>query len=151
MGLMTGSGPLGRKPAGKFNFDPPEPGRALYLEPTPKRIRVVLAGETIADTRRASIRHESRHQPAYHFPPSDVLATLEPSDTITRCPYKGKARYYSVGAEKDLVWHYDEPFDEVRKIAGLVCFFNERVDLELDCELQERPESPWSHGVKSEA
>ena len=40
MGLMTGSGPLGRDPAGRFNFDPPAPGRALYLEPCPKRIRV---------------------------------------------------------------------------------------------------------------
>ena len=75
---------------------------------------------------------------------------------MTRCPYKGEAGYYSVRQSngelaKDLLWFYAEPFDEVRKIAGLVCFFNERVDLELDGELQERPESPWSHGVKSEA
>jgi hypothetical protein len=32
-----------------------------------------------------------------------------------------------------------------------VCFFNEKVDLELDGELQQRPESPWSHRVKSDA
>ena len=37
------------------------------------------------------------------------------------------------------------------RIAGLLCFFNEKVDIELDGELQERPESPWSRGVKSEA
>ena len=30
---MTGNGPLGRKPAGTFNFEPPPPGRALYLDP----------------------------------------------------------------------------------------------------------------------
>jgi uncharacterized protein (DUF427 family) len=85
-----------------------------------------------------------------------VTAELEPSDTVTGCPYKGEAGYYSVrlpggAVEKDLVWFYDEPFDEVRKIDGLLCFFNERVDLQLDGELQERPASPWSHGVKSEA
>jgi hypothetical protein len=27
-----------------------------------------------------------------------------------------------------------------------VCFFNERVDLELDGERQERPETAWSRG-----
>ena len=48
MGLMTGNGPLGRDPAGQFNFEPPARGRALYLEPTPKRVRLVFAGETIA-------------------------------------------------------------------------------------------------------
>ena len=51
----------------------------------------------------------------------------------------------------DLVWYYAEPLAEVGRIAGLLCFFNERVDIELDGELQERPESPWSHGVKSDA
>ena len=80
-----------------------------------------------------------------------MLAALEPTDTVTRCPYKGVASYYSVGPQKDLVWHYDEPLDEVAKIGGLLCFFNERVHIELDGEMQERPESPWSHGVKSEA
>jgi uncharacterized protein (DUF427 family) len=279
MGLMTANGPLGRKPAGVFNFQPPEPGRALYLEPTPKRIRVVVAGETIADSRRAMLLHESGQQPIYYFPPQDVRADrlepsdrhthcpkkgdasyhtirvgeqvvdagawyypeplpgtppikdliafywnrmdhwfeedeevfghprdpyhridviattrairisldgevlaetdralalfesnlptrwylplqdvrveLEPSDTVTRCPYKGTAGYYSVklaGGElgKDLVWFYEEPFPEAGRIAGLVCFFNERLDIELDGELQERPDSPWSTGVKSD-
>jgi hypothetical protein len=39
----------------------------------------------------------------------------------------------------------------VGRIAGLLCFFNEKVDIELDGELQERPESPWSHRVRSDA
>lgn len=280
MGLMTGTGPFGRTPAGKFNFEGPSPGAALYLEPTPKRIRVIVGGETVADSRHAFLLHEAGHQPIYYFPPEDVrqellepsdrhtrcpkkgeasyytvrvgdtvvedgawyypepfasappikgliafyfnrmerwleedeeiavhprdpyhrvdvLASdrhvrvsldghalaesdralalfetglpprwylpaddvsveLEPSDTITRCPYKGEASYYSVRLPngelaKDLIWSYEQPLDEVRRIAGLLCFFNERVDLELDGELQERPESPWSHGVKSEA
>ncbi len=279
MGLMTGSGPFGREPAGTFNFEPPAPRRALYLEPTPKRIRVVVGGETVADSRGAFMLQESGHQPIYYFPPDDVRSELlEPSDrrtrcpkkgeasyytiragdsvvdagawyypeliadappalkgliafywnrmdqwfeedeevfvhprdpyhrvdviasdrhvrvsldgvelasssramalfesnlparwylpredvsaalvesdTLTRCPYKGAASYYSVeGVEngKDLIWYYEDPLPEVARIAGLLCFFNERVDLELDGEDAERPESAWSHGVKSEA
>jgi uncharacterized protein (DUF427 family) len=279
MGLMSGAGPLGRQPAGTFNFEPPPPGQALYLEPTPKRIRVVVAGETIADSRHAMLLHESGHQPIYYFPPedvgdewlepsdrhthcpkkgeasyhtirvadhvvdagawyypdpidgappikgliafywnrmdhwyeedeevvvhprdpyhrvdmlrterhirvsldgeslaesreaialfesnlpprwylprADVSAELESTDTVTRCPYKGTASYYSVkldGGEvvKDVIWTYEEPIAEAPRIKGLLCFFNERVDIELDGELQERPESPWSQGVKSE-
>jgi uncharacterized protein (DUF427 family) len=284
MGLMTGTGPFGREPAGTFNFEPPPPGKALYLEPTPKRIRVEVGGEVIADSGRAMLLHESGHQPIYYFPPEDVrseffersdrhthcpkkgdasyytirvgdeviedgawyypeplpgappikdliafyfkrmgrwmeegqevgvhprdpyhridvlatdrhirvsldgellaettratalfesnlpprwyipaddvVATLESSDTVTRCPYKGTAAYYSVagatgngagdgGGGKDLIWYYDDPLDEALGVKGLLCFFNERVDIELDGELQERPESPWSHGVKS--
>ncbi|MGO9823202.1 MAG: DUF427 domain-containing protein [Solirubrobacteraceae bacterium] len=277
MGLMYGNGPLGRSPAGEFNFEPPAPGTALYLEPTPKRIRVEVGGELIADSRRAMLLHESGLQPIYYFPPEDVrdeflepsdrhthcpkkgdasyftiraggevveagawyypdplpdapsllkdtiafyfdrmgrwleegeeigvhprdpyhridvlatdrqirvsldgellaetsralglfesnlparwyipredvVAALEPSETVTRCPYKGTAGYYSVVPDgKDLVWYYDEPLAEVGRIRGMLCFFNERVDIELDGELQERPASRWSHGVKSAA
>src|SRR5438270_64437 len=148
MGLMYGNGPLGKKPAGTFNFEPPPPGRALYLEPTPKRVRVEVGGETIADSRRAMMLHESGLQPVYYFRPedvrADVVAELEPSDTVTRCPYKATAGYYSVNGAKDLVWYYEQPLAEVGRIQGLLCFFNERVDLELDGELQECPETAWS-------
>ena len=82
------------------------------------------------------------------MPAEDVVASLEPSDTVTRCPYKGTAAYYSVEADgddgQDLLWYYDDPFDEVQRIKGLVCFYNERVDIELDGELQDRPESGFS-------
>jgi uncharacterized protein (DUF427 family) len=279
MGLMTGTGPLGKTPAGEFNFEPPPPGRALYLEPTPKRIRVEVGGEVIADSRRAMMLHESGLQPMYYFPPEDVrsdvlvesdrsthcpkkgdasyytiraggeevadgawyypeilpgappqlkgliafyfnrmgrwleegeeigvhprdpyhrvdvvatdrhirvsldgellaetdralalfesnlparwyipredvTAELVDSVTVTRCPYKGTASYYSVAGEsddgKDVVWYYKHPMSEVGRIAGLVCFFNERVDIELDGELQERPATAWTRPVKSE-
>src|ERR1022692_2979513 len=97
MGLMTGTGPLGRTPAGRFNFEAPEPGRALYLEPSPKRIRVEVGGETIADSRAVMLLHESGHQPIYYFPPDDVRSdVLEPSDRRTRCPKKGEASYYTI-------------------------------------------------------
>jgi uncharacterized protein (DUF427 family) len=271
---MTGTGPLGKRPAGHFNFEPPAPGRTIYLEPTPKRIRVEVGGEVIADSRHAFILHESGLQPTYYFPPEDVradaleptdrhthcpkkgdasyytiqaggetvengawyypaplddapflkdlvafyfdrmgrwleegeeigvhprdpyhrvdvmstdrhirvslhgellaetdratalfesnlpprwyiprddvVASLEPSATVTRCPYKGAASYYTVAGVdggKDLIWYYEQPLAEVGRITGLLCFYNEKVEIELDGELQERPESPFSHRV----
>ena len=280
MGLMTGTGPLGRKPAGTFNFDAPDPGRTLYIEPCYKRIRVMVGGETIADSKNTLLLSESGLQPVYYFPPEDVRADvlepsdrhtrcpkkgeasyhtiragdkvveagawyypetiagaepirgmiafywdrmdhwyeedeevfvhprdpyhrvdviptsrhirisldgkvlaetegamalfesnlptrwyiprqdvsaeLEPTETVTHCPYKGAASYYAVKRQdgdsvKDLIWYYDDPLRAVDRIAGLLCFFNERVDVEVDGELEGRPETTWKHGVKSEA
>jgi uncharacterized protein (DUF427 family) len=274
MGLMYGTGPFSTTAAGEFNFEPPPPGMAVYLEPTPRRVRVIVGEETVADSRRAFLLHESGLQPIYYFPPEDVRQDLlEPSDkhthcpkkgdasyytiragdrvvqsgawyypepleqapsalrgliafyfdrmdrwmeeaeeitvhprdpyhrvdvirtdrqirvslegevlaesesavalfetglpirwylpvedirvglsdsdTVTHCPYKGEASYKSVTLEdgsvhSDLIWFYREPFSAVAPIAGRMCFFNEKVDLELDGELQERPDSPWS-------
>jgi uncharacterized protein (DUF427 family) len=273
---MSGSGPFSLNPAGAWNFEPPMLGEAIYLEPSPKRVRVLLGGQTVADSRHAVLLHESGHQPVYYFPPEDVrsevceptdhhtvcpkkgqasyytlrvgsrveenaawfypapvehapdglaglvafyfnrmdtwleeaeeiighprdpyhridvipsasvlrfskrgellaattramglfetnlptrwyvpredVATaLEPSDSTTICPYKGIAGYHHVRQadgtlHKDLVWYYAEPFAEASRIAGYLCFYNERVDIELDGVAQERPDSPWSRG-----
>jgi uncharacterized protein (DUF427 family) len=71
-----------------------------------------------------------------------------PSDRVTHCPYKGAATYWSVQApdrlHPDIVWTYRTPLPESRMIAGLAAFFNERVDLVVDGELQERPRAPFS-------
>jgi uncharacterized protein (DUF427 family) len=278
MGLMTGTGPLSRTPAGTFNFDPPA-GGSVYLEPTAKRIRVLVDDTTIADSVRASIMSETNLQPVYYFPPDDVRADvlvpserrthcakkgdaryysielgdrlienaawtypepiagspgfrgliafywdrvdrwfeeaeemfvhprdpyhrldvlpssrhvrisldgellaesrnaialfesnlptrwylaredvyahLVPVDTVTRCGYKGAAGYYSVqlaggGIVENLVWSYAQPFDEARRIADRLCFLNEQVDIEVDGELQARPATAWSRGIRSE-
>jgi uncharacterized protein (DUF427 family) len=150
MGLMTGTGPLGRKPVGSFNFEPPEPGLALYLEPGPKRVRVVVAGETVADSRSVLMLHESGHQPIYYFPPQDVRAELlEPSDRRTRCPKKGEASYYSIRAGDHRVengaWCYPDPIDSALAIAGLIAFYWNRMDawLEEDEEVFVHPRDPY--------
>jgi uncharacterized protein (DUF427 family) len=67
---------------------------------------------------------------------------------VTRCPYKGTTVHYSarVGAEvrPDVAWSYPAPVAESLKIAGLVCFYNERVDLYVDGERLDRPNTPFS-------
>jgi uncharacterized protein (DUF427 family) len=79
---------------------------------------------------------------------------LEPSDTVSQCPYKGLARYWSVRAGglvvPDAVWSYPDPIPENPKIRDLACFFTERVDLLIDGVLQPRTVSPWSDGSAEE-
>ena len=151
MGLMYGSGPLGLAAAGAWNFEPPPPGQALYLDPSPKRVRVVVGGATIADSRAAFLLHESGHQPVYYFPPSDVaMSFLTPSDERTHCPTKGEASYYTIAVDSTVIengaWHYPEPIqDAPNGLAGLVAFYFDRMDswLEEDEEIVGHPRDPY--------
>jgi uncharacterized protein (DUF427 family) len=88
----------------------------------------------------------------YYLPFADVRSEcLEASDTVTQCPYKGRARWWSVRAGgvvvPDAAWSYPDPVPENPKIRDLVCFFTERVDLVLDGVPQPRTVSPWSDGT----
>ncbi|MGI8506700.1 MAG: DUF427 domain-containing protein [Solirubrobacteraceae bacterium] len=140
----------------EIGVHPRDPYHRIDVVSTDRHIRVSRNGELLAETTNALALFESNLPPRWYIPRDDVRATLEPSETVTHCPYKGAAGYYSISLSsgelgQDLIWFYDDPLAEVARIKGLLCFFNEQVDLELDGELQERPASPWSHGVKSDA
>jgi uncharacterized protein (DUF427 family) len=73
---------------------------------------------------------------------------LVESATTTRCAYKGVASYWHVHVGDrtydDIVWTYTDPEREAEAVRDFLCFFNERVDLELDGEVSERPRTQWS-------
>jgi uncharacterized protein (DUF427 family) len=151
MGLMYGRGPFSREPAGAFNFEPPPPGSVLYLEPSPKRVRVVLGGEVVADSRSAMLLHESGHQPVYYFPSGDVRSeALEPSDRVTHCPKKGEAAYFSLRVgerfEEAAAWYYADPIASAPPaLRGMIAFYFRRMDrwLEEDEEIRGHPRDPY--------
>ena len=114
-----------------------------------RRVQVVVAGEQVADSARPLLLLETSLPIRYYLPFSDVRTDLlHPSDTVSTCPYKGLARYWSVRVGEtvvpDVAWSYPEPIAENPKIRDLVCFFNERVDLVVDGRSVPRPVSPWS-------
>lgn len=125
-----------------------DPYKRVDVLPSARHVRVVIAGETVADTHQPFLLFETSLPTRYYLPTKDVRQeVLEPSDTTSQCPYKGRAAYWSVSIEdrvvKDVVWSYRDPIPECPKIRGLMCFFNERVDIYVDDELQMRPHSPW--------
>jgi uncharacterized protein (DUF427 family) len=104
---------------------------------------------TVAETTQPKVLFETGLPPRFYIPKPDVrMDLLTPTDTTSGCPYKGFARYWSVSAGEetiaDLAWSYPTPFPESAKVAGLVCFYNERVDLYVDGVLQKRPDTPFS-------
>lgn len=90
----------------------------------------------------------------YYLPPTAVdWSMLRESATTSQCPYKGVARYYDVVLRgpgdretvlKDLVWYYRDTTHESSQIAGALCFYNEKVDIELDGKLLERPKTHFA-------
>jgi len=58
MGLTSGTGPFGKQPAGAFNFERPRTEGVIYFEPSPRRMRGLLGGETVVDSRHAMLLHE---------------------------------------------------------------------------------------------
>jgi uncharacterized protein (DUF427 family) len=109
-----------------------------------RHIRVEIGGVTVAESRAPRILFETGLPPRYYLPLSDVRHDLlRPSDLETHCPYKGTANYWSVEVDgrtyENVVWIYRTPLPESQKIAGLAAFYDEKVDVYLDGELQERP------------
>ncbi len=59
-------------------------GHLAFVEPVPQRVRVMFAGETIADSARAVAMQETGHAPVYYFPMDDVRMDLfEATDNST--------------------------------------------------------------------
>lgn len=130
-----------------------DPYHRIDVLDTSRHVKVMVEGEVVAETRRGKVLFETGLPPRWYIPTEDVNTDLlAQSDNRTGCAYKGFADYRSVRAggveEVDLVWTYPEPRREVEPIVGMLAFFNERVELEIDGELQERPRTRWSRGER---
>jgi uncharacterized protein (DUF427 family) len=114
-----------------------------------RHVQVAIDGVVLADSVKPVLLFETGLPARYYLPQVDVrMDLLVPTDSATMCPYKGTARYWSYHAgstaAKDVAWSYPAPLAESLKVAGLVAFYNERVDLTIDGVLQERPRTPFS-------
>ena len=70
MGLTTGAGPFGKRPQGRFDFEPP--ARVRYVEDFPRRVRAEKDGATVIDSRRVKLVWVTGRQPHYAFPAEEV-------------------------------------------------------------------------------
>jgi uncharacterized protein (DUF427 family) len=106
------------------------PRSRIATRPAGKRVRVVVGGEVIADSRDALELKEGSYPAAYYFPRKDVrMERLERSTHSTHCPYKGDAAYYSIaGGPANAVWSYEHPYDEMLAIRELLAFYPNKVD-----------------------
>jgi uncharacterized protein (DUF427 family) len=128
---------------------PRSPYTRIDVLDSSRHVRVEVDGVTVAESSRPRMLFETGLPPRFYLPMTDLrLDLLVPSGKVTHCPYKGRARYWSVRAGEavhpDLAWSYPAPLPESQKIAGLVAFYDERVDLDVDGVRRERPRTPFS-------
>jgi uncharacterized protein (DUF427 family) len=128
---------------------PRDPYTRIDVLASSRHVRVEIDGVTVAESQNARLLFETGLPTRYYLPKTAVrMDLLEPSSTITACPYKGEAEYYSarVGDQvhADIAWYYDTPLPESQKVAGLIAFYNEKVDTFVDGVLQPRPKTKFA-------
>ena len=111
-------------------WDYPRPPR---VEATTDRVRVIFAGQVIADTVGAHRVLETSHPPAYYVPPADVAGgVLQSNDRVTYCEFKGVAHYRDVAVGERVAtaaaWFYPEPTPGYEGIAGYISFYAAEMD-----------------------
>jgi uncharacterized protein (DUF427 family) len=128
---------------------PRDPYHRVDILASSRHVRVELDGVTVADSRQPRILFETGLPPRYYLPLTDVrMDLLRASGTETHCPYKGTANFWSAdtgrAVHEDVVWTYRFPLPESQKVAGLACFYDEKADVFIDGERQERPRTRFS-------
>jgi uncharacterized protein (DUF427 family) len=130
-------------------WDYPRPPR---LEPVTARLRIVLGGITIADTKTSTDTPyrvlETSHPPTYYLPRSAVLpSALVGAGGRSFCEWKGTATYFDV-VSNGLVrpraaWTYERPFPDFAALAGHVAMYAGPMDA---CLLDDEVVTPQPGG-----
>lgn len=133
MALTLGIAPLSHDAPDTANYRLDGPRNKILCTPFPRRIRAVLAGETILDTEAAMLLHESGIPAVAYIPIADVVAQfLTKTDHTTHCPYKGDASYWTIAVhdrvEENAVWGYESPIGNAAFIEGYVAVYWDRMD-----------------------
>jgi uncharacterized protein (DUF427 family) len=128
---------------------PRDPYTRIDVLSSSRHVVVDVDGVTVAESTSPKVLFETGLPPRYYLPKPHVrMDLLVPTDTVSHCPYKGRAEYWSVRAgdvvHEDLAWSYPAPLPESHKVAGLVTFYNEKVDLYVDGVRQERPTTKFA-------
>jgi uncharacterized protein (DUF427 family) len=130
---------------------PHDPYHRIEVLSSSRNVCVRVHGEHFAESTRPRILFETALPPRYYLPREDIrVEALAPVELRTGCAYKGWARYWdavtSTGRVRAAAWSYPEPLREGEPIRDLLCFFQERpeIEVEIDGVVTESPQTPWS-------
>jgi uncharacterized protein (DUF427 family) len=122
---------------------PRDPYTRVDIIPSSRHVRIEVDGVTVAESSKPTLLFETNLPTRYYLPKTHVrMDLLTPAHGATHCPYKGDAEYWSLrigeAVYPDVAWSYRTPLPESQKIAGLVSFYTEKVDLYVDGVLEGR-------------
>lgn len=128
---------------------PKDPFKRIDILPSSRSVEIRIGDKTVAKAPFSMHLHETGLPTRYYLSPGCIdPGLLRRSELVTSCPYKGDAEYYNVVVDgvvhENIVWYYRTPTHESAAIAGLLCFYNEKVDVVLDGNILERPKSMFA-------
>jgi uncharacterized protein (DUF427 family) len=129
---------------------PRDPFHRVDVRRSARPVRIELDGAVVAETTGARLLFETSLPTRFYVPRQDVRVELRPSSRRTYCPYKGEASYWSIDGAEDVGWSYERPLPDVVAIAGLVAFWDERVDVVFDGVQRERPGGAVAAALRDE-
>ena len=129
---------------------PRDPFSRIDVRRTSRPVRIEVGGEVLAETTQARMLFETGIHTRFYVPRADVRGELVPSARRSYCPYKGEASYWSLGRHEDIAWSYEDPLPDGPPIAGLVAFWDERVEVYLDGERRGAPAGPVADVMRTE-
>src|SRR5437588_12439821 len=111
-------------------------GHTIHITPCDMHVEVRLNGELLAATDRPLRLDETGLPARYYIPRDDVrMDLLRPTTFHTTCPFKGEASYWSADIDGEtfdgIAWSYEEPIAGMEAIAGLLCFYPDRVEMKV--------------------
>lgn len=125
-------------------------GHWIHVSESPRHVRVIFNGETIADSKHAKLVREADVLPIYYFPPTDLCTDgFRRSQHRTHCPYKGEATYWSIDFAgrhaENASWSYQNPLPAAGGIDGHFAFEWNKMDkwLEEDEEIFVHARDPY--------
>ena len=126
-----------------------DPFKRIDVLASSRPVKIEIDGVVVAASTSARFLFETSLPTRYYLPKTDIrMELLTSTDLQTECPYKGEAGYYSVdtgrGTHENIAWWYPFPTAESAKIAGMVAFYNEKVDIFLDGQPLVRPHTHFS-------
>ena len=133
MSLTIATGPLAGQPPQTVNYQISGPEHRLLMQQFPRRIRAVFAGQTVLDSTRAMLLHETGLLPQLYIPNDDIRPDLlRPTEHHTHCPFKGDASYWSIAVgdrvTQNAMWAYPEPVAEASWLRGYGAFYWSAMD-----------------------
>jgi uncharacterized protein (DUF427 family) len=115
-----------------------------------RHVRIELDGVVLAESSCPVMVFETGLPTRHYVNRTEVdFSHLVATDTVTACPYKGTTSGYwsvQIGDElhADLAWSYNFPTRQLVPVAGLIAFYDEKVDVIVDGERQPRPQTHFS-------
>jgi uncharacterized protein (DUF427 family) len=110
------------------------PGHTITITPSDLHVEVRVDGEKVAESDHPVLLEETGLPTRYYLPREDVrMDLLRPTSFRTECPFKGQASYWTLelgdAVHDGIVWSYETPIPAAEGVTGLLCFYNDRVDL----------------------